>query len=513
MIDRRKFLERSVLSTGSVLFSSVLLESCTKYGIPLPGGIPPPGGNTPPPLTPPPLLGWTLDWNDAAKTMVTQAISMYPEGGALLAGLVTIFWPSSKKDVWGDIKAQVEALVDQKIAAAVYQQVTEDLQGLNGQITLYLNEVKNGTPNEILSQWMIARSFFVNARPHFQSAGNELPLLPLLASFTNLYLSLLRDGVAFGQSWGRTGANHQQDIQDLKDAISSISTYTQNTYNTGRSALQQKTKADSHHIEPFKTVNRYDRQMSLTVLDFMDTWHYFDVTLYPNGTTQVYNREIYSDPYGTADNSGSIVIRTPVPTQLPTNVTVWGWDRIDAVQLTYPAGSGPGGVTQTPRMGDQPSGSRGGSNQPPAGGSFNLTPDNPIVHARVGSGSIVNAMAFGWAQGNTVGWMGGKAGLGGDSGWISYTNRALSSIHINGISNFYGSADLVVFGFQTWEPPEEAMRAIGALYVKTPKEQSAADFAKAFPKLAIPANLITDDLKAARKAYWAYIEARAKEFK
>ncbi len=358
MIDRRKFLGRSVLSAGSVLFSSVLLESCTKYGIPHPGG------STPPPLTPPPLLGSTIAWNDDAKTMVTSVIEMIPEAGDILGGLVDIFWPSTQEDVWGEIKAQVEALVNQKIAAAVYQQVSEDLKGLNNSIILYLNEIKEGTPAEILTQWMITKNLFVNALPHFQSAGNELPLLPLFGQFANMYLALLRDGVAFGASWGRTALDQQQDVTDLKNSINDFYAYTAKTYNNGRANLFRTTKADFHACEPFRTINKYDRQMNQTVLDFMDSWYYYDVSVYPNGTTYVSTREIYSDPMGTCDDSGNIVIATPPPTARPTTLSAWGGNFFNAIQLTYPAGSGPGGVTQTKRMG--------------AGGGFNVVINIPV---------------------------------------------------------------------------------------------------------------------------------------
>lgn len=497
-IHRRTFLERSLLGAGGLLFSSSLLQSCTDHDIPDPAS----------PLQPP-LLGGSIDWNDDAKTMTTSAIEMIPEVGDLLGGLLEIFWPSSKEDVWGEIKAQVEALVDQKIAAQVYVNVQGNLTGLNNSLVSYVNEVKNGTQEEILTQWMITKNLFELYQPNFQSTGNELPLLPLFGQFANLYLALLRDGVSFGLSWGRTPADHQQDIKELKDAISSFTTWTTNTFFNGRNALIQKTKADSHHIEPFKTVNTYDRQMSQTVLSFMDVWPFFDVTQFPNGTTAegIYRREIYSDPFGTADNSGNIVITTPIPTQFPTNVTVWAYDRIDAVQVTYPSGSGPGGVTQTKRMGD----SSGGTSNAPIGGSFNLTPENPITHARASYGSIINAMAFTWANNTTTPWMGAHNGIyGADSDWVGYTNTALSSIHINGISDFYGSADLVVFGFQPWTAPAARLNAIRALYIRTPKERSAADFSKQFSKVAVPANLITEELKAARKAYWEDLQARAK---
>lgn len=500
MQNRRKFIKRSALGAGGLLFSSVLLQSCTDHNIPDPEL----------PIDPPdrPPLTFTVDWNDDAKTMFASAIEMIPVAGDLLGGLVDIFWPSSKVDVWGQIKSQVEALVNQKIAAQVYTDVQGNLTGLNNNITLYLNYVNEGSTAEILSQWMITRSLFVLYQPNFQSAGNELPLLPLFGQFANLYLALLRDCVAFGQSWGRTEADHQQDITDLKQAISDFYSYTANTYNNGRFALSQKIKPDSHHIEPFKTINTYDRQLSQTVLVFMDMWAYSDFTLYPTGTKVVYSREIYSDPFGSADDSGTIKIAS-APTQSPTNLTVWGGDRIQSVQLTYPAGSGPGGVTTTPRMGDP----NGGTTNSPLGGSFNVAPQS-IMAGRATWGDIVNSMQFLFADNTSTPMMGGggTGGLGShDTGWVGYNDTFLSSVHINGESAFYASADLVVFGFQYWTTPTAQLNAIEALYVTSPNERSAADFANQFPNLAIPANLITDELKAARLAYWALIKERVKK--
>ena len=501
MTNRRKFLERSVLGAGSVLFLPGLLGSCTDHRIP-------PDGT---PIIFPPLSDYKLDWNDDAKITVKSFLEMIPEAGEILGGLVDIFWPNTPDDVWGEVKAEVEAIVNQKIAAAVYQQVSEDLKGLNNSITLYRNELKNGTPAEILTQWQITRNSFATALPHFQDPGNELPLLGLFGQFANMYLSVLRDAVISGASWGRSVGDQQQDVTDLKKAILDFANYADRTVTSGADKLN--TKRDDHACEPFRTNNKYVRQMTLTVLDFVETWPYYDVTLYPNGATVVSIREIYSDPYGTCDDSGNIVTPYPYPTQFPTQLSVWGGDRIDAVQLTYPAGSGPKGVTQTPRMGDQPFGNTGGSNQPPYGGVFNLSPANPIIQAKVTVSDVVNALHFKFYDGTITNKLGGNYKEGTDTDWLGYTDNALSSIYINGVSRWKQCADCVVFGFQ-WHPsPSATLRAIGAIYIKSPKERSAADFAKAFPKLGISAGSITEELKLARKAHWAYIEARAKALK
>jgi len=340
-----------------------------------------------------------------------------------------------------------------------------------------------------------------------------LALLPLFVQFGNLYIGILRDAVLAGQSWGRTDADHQQDIKDLQNMLNDFYQYSLETYNTGRYALQQKTPVDTkHYIEPFQTLNAFDRQMYLTALDFSNLWPYLDVTKYPEGIPGGVKptREIYSDPYGTCDDSGPIKIATPPPTQFFTYISVWGGDRIDAVQLGYPSGTGPGGVTMTPRMGDQ----YGGSNTGDYGGEAYLSTDAPMVAARATWGSIVNSLQFQFNDGTSSSMLGGRVGLGSnDTGMIGYPLSALSSVHINGVSTFYNSADCVVFGYLYWEAPSDKLDALRDLYVRTPKERTAAELTRKLSSGVSGSNLITDELKASRQEHWAKIEARAKEIK
>lgn len=338
-------------------------------------------------------------------------------------------------------------------------------------------------------------------------------LLPLFAQFAGLYLTILRDGVISGKSWGRTDADQQQDVADLKKAIQDFVYYTNTTWIIYQNNLRNATPQDPGACEPFRTVNTFVRHMTLTVIEFMDTWAYYDVTLYPTGAKVVSTRAIYSDPYGTCTDSGDIRMETP-PTQGPESIFVFGGDRIDAVQFQYPVNTGPGGVTETPRMGNQV----GGGTDPPYDGTGNtflfIAPNNPVVAARVQSSDVLYGMEFKFYNPavRKPSFMMGGAG-GNDSGWLSYPNRFLAQIHINGVSKFYGTADSVVFGFLPWLPPAATLRAVRNLYVTSPSERSAADFAQAFPVVALADVLITDQLRAARQAYWASVQARAKALK
>lgn len=100
---------------------------------------------------------------------------------------------------------------------------------------------------------------------------------------------------------------------------------------------------DDHACQPFQASNAYRTQTILGVMDYATLWPFMDATKYP-ATAPLPDlqptREIYSDPFGTADDTGLIVLPLQPPTQPISQLTVWRADRIDAVQLTYPAGSG-----------------------------------------------------------------------------------------------------------------------------------------------------------------------------
>jgi hypothetical protein len=499
---RRQFLELSMWGLGGLAMSSSLLQSCKKDHNANPNNPTKPGA-------PLPSLGDAdPDYNEEAKMVVVTGLSLIPVVGEILGPLTDLLWPTGG-GVWGQIAGQVEALINQKISANVLLQVNDDLQGLNQSLILYFNEVKNGAPSDILGQWRDTRNSFVTAQPHFQSDGYQVLLLPLFAQFNNLYLSLLRDAAISGKDWGMTDGDFQQVKLDLTTMIQNSSTYSTQYFQSGLAAVKKSAPVGAPACEPFNTVNKYNRQMTLSVLDYFDTWSSYDITTYPNGNTVVLTREIYSDAYGSCMYSGDLVMATPPPTKFPTNVTVWSGENVGSVQLTYPAGSGPAGATVTPRMGI-PS----GSNEHPIA----IAADNPIISARVYSDVWVGSVQFLFNDGTASDVFGNTYGFShyDDSGWLSYTHQVISSMHINGIfsdDTITGCADSIVFGFMHWITSAATLKAVSAIYVKSPKELSMASVAKAFPKLAVSDASITSDLKSARQAYWDSIKARAAKIK
>jgi hypothetical protein len=454
---------------------------------------------------------FSIDWSTILKEVIATGLSQYPVVGELLSALVEILWPEETPDIWGQIEQQVEQLINQRLSELVYQQVLASLRGLHNNLELYQQALQfsQSDPTYVSEIWNVANGDFAQQLPTFQLPGYELLLLPLLAQFATLHLTLLRDGVLHGASWGWTPELVKQREASLKAKISDYLGYTNAIYEQGRQNVANNTPTNYHTCQPFRSINIYVRQMTLTVLDFSYFWPFFDPEVAP-GLTQVPppTREIYSDPVGTCDNSFAIKLPS-APTQPLSQLTVWAYDRIDAVQLLYPTGGGPGGETQSPRMGDL----NGGSNAQPHGGVFNLSASNPIVAVSGLAYNILNAFTFTFQDGTSTWQLGGNY-PGGDPYAFSYDSEILSSVHINGESLFYQSADCAVFGFQfpVKQTVQTTVNALKYFYISSPSSVTLSDLVK---RLATPISLSQVAPKAAaenwesqRRTHQAKLRAR-----
>jgi len=418
-------------------------------------------------------LEYQIDYNEAAKTVVSTGLGLVPFVGFALSALVTIFWPASKEDVWAEIEARMEALVKRKIADRVWQETRDALAGLRNVVDDYVYVVREHPDDkEVISQkWNIANGHFLHDLPRFQSEGYELLLLPLFAQFANLHLTLLRDGAQHGADWGWSQALVESVRRKLAATIAAYLEWAGKTYEAGLAEVD-RTPGNSRHTEPFNTINRFRREMTLTVLDFSLMWPYFDVIRYPDPVQVPVIREIYSDLCGTADDSGVSLPARP-PTQPIRRVVVWGWDRVDAAQVDYPDGGGPDGRTSTGRMGNR----SGGNDGDPWGGTYETAQTGPVVRVDARTGDILNAMWLTFENGARSRQLGGRYPGGSDSAW-QYPGEILSSIRIMGVSRHYGSANAAVYGFKYKDErfPRPTAEVLRALYMSDPASPTPRQF-------------------------------------
>ncbi len=443
------------------------------------------------------------DWNGDARTVVTTAAGMISEAGGVLAGLIQIFWPSPTVDVWGSIKDQVLQLIGQAIDANTYSTVCEDLQGLRNVMNQYLQYLNGGSAASVVTDlWTDANTTFLNARPHFQAQGKEVLLLPLFVPFANMHLSLLRDRVLFGASkWNEDAATVSITAGDLTKACASYADYVRGVFDCGYVNAMSGAGVDYHGCQPFRASNAYARQMTLAALDFADLWPFLDPTAHPAPVPPAAlqpAREIYSDPYGTADGSGLVMLPLSPPTQPIGQLTVWGGDRIDAVQLTYPAGGGPDGATQTARMGYQGDGT--------AGAAFDLA-QNPVTAVGVNAGDVPQGLLLTFQDGTTAA-VGAVVAPGSPS--VGFDGHVLSSVHVNGVSSYYASADCVVFGFRYGQSPSADLNALRLLYVGSPSKMSLAQLQQSCAGWQVDPQLLArtaqaEDWDQQRTDFWAQL--------
>jgi delta endotoxin, N-terminal domain len=417
---------------------------------------------------------------------VAGAVGMVPEVGSFLSAFVYILWPDGKSDVWSEVQAQTQALIDQSLDELVQEEVNASLEGLYNNINAYNHAIAIGDAPSIARKWDAANSQFLQQMPTFQMPSYQLLLLPEFAQLANMHLALLRDGVLGGAGWGWSPATVTQCQADLTRYIADYTSYTNQVYSAGLNSYAN----DTVNIRIWNTRNKFVREMTLNVLDFMNMWCYFDLNVYPGPTTIYLPREIYSDICGKNTDSGAMKF-VSAPTAPMTQLSVWAWDRVDAAQATYSQGAGPGGLTQTARMGDQ----SGGSNAAPHGGVFNLGA-NPIAAATAATGDIINYMYFNFADGSQSNKLGGNY-PGGTEHTFAYDGEIVSSVLINGISNFYGSADCVVFGFQYANPMQVAQPHDALMLVTTPKLSNTQIAA------------LTAPTKIQRENYWAQVASSA----
>ncbi|MFO7694060.1 MAG: insecticidal delta-endotoxin Cry8Ea1 family protein [Vicinamibacterales bacterium] len=382
-------------------------------------------------------------WTICTDLMVVLANVLHeiPFVGWFLASLVEIMWPESNEDPWCAVSQFVEQMIDQKIAEEVKKRNDTYLRNLKGVLDDYLLSVDpaQGNPGWYISQnFQVAEGLFEGNEFNFQEPGYEVLLLTDFAQFANMYLGLLRDAVLYGESWGYTPAA-VKGYEDKMTALTATYTeYANHWYQQGLNDLVLPTNVPHQNVQQFNTKNRYIRTMTLGVLDYVAMWPYMNPANYPEPVKVKLTREIYSDAQGTHDNYSGFALDTALRAPL-TNLTVWGWDRIDAMKVAY------GGVWG-PRMGN----SSGGSSSPPSGINTTVGANSPhgaLMVAYGRSGDILDAAGFTFADKFDTGMMGGGAGGGTAYTW-SFQDQIVSKIQIMGVSQYYGSADCIVYGFR-----------------------------------------------------------------
>ncbi|OTW84346.1 insecticidal delta-endotoxin Cry8Ea1 family protein (plasmid) [Bacillus cereus] len=215
--------------------------------------------------------------------------------------LLNSLWPDDENSVWDAFMERVEELIDQKISEAVKGRALDDLTGLQYNYNLYVEALDewlnrpNGARASLVSQrFNILDSLFTQFMPSFGSGPGSQNyatiLLPVYAQAANLHLLLLKDADIYGARWG---LNQTQIDQFHSRQQSLTQTYTNHcvtAYNDGLAELRGTT------AESWFKYNQYRREMTLTAMDLVALFPYYNLRQYPDGTNPQLTREVYTDP-------------------------------------------------------------------------------------------------------------------------------------------------------------------------------------------------------------------------
>jgi hypothetical protein len=382
------------------------------------------------------------------RNVIARGVDKIPVAGVFLSGLVEILWPSDQPNfvTWDQLSDYVDKQIKQAIDEKTKADLHAKLDGLKNVLHLYITTVTKSThKSDIRTEYKIALNALEQDEPAFRPEIRPYLVLPEYAQLQNLLLIQLRDGIVNGASWGFSSGEiddwKQQLISFIAKGNSWVPAQTQEAHKT-------VTWDNNQH----SNVNRYNANAKLddslvpVVADQQFYWQYFDPDKYkPPFTLPPNARVLYTPAFGTLENNG-----TPNPQGAGkpplVHATVWAYDRIDGVQVTYGLGSHP-----DPRMGNQ----TGGTPNPPKGGSFQLGPapdtEGWITGVRGQAGDVPQSVGFTFTKGNNSQdsqLMGSGTPSQTPSYALSFPGEVVGYLQVPGVSNYYGSSDAIIYGFR-----------------------------------------------------------------
>lgn len=138
----------------------------------------------------------------------------------------------------------------------------------------------------------------------FSVPGYKILLLPVYTQAANLHLVMAQDAERYGIQWEMTQQTIDFYYKEQREKAVKYAGYCVKWYKEGLDSLKKSSAGD------WIKYNRYRREMTLSVLDYVALFSAYDLRIYPIKTTPQLTREIYTD-------ATSISTYYKNPSQLP----------------------------------------------------------------------------------------------------------------------------------------------------------------------------------------------------
>ena len=405
------------------------------------------------------LGGASSPW-DAIRILLQGIVAQTVPGvGDVLAAMIEIMWPGSENEnvTWEQMQQYVEKAVGQAVDEKTKSDLEASLKGLDAVLHNYVVAIQAKQPwsdqdkSYIQATFVSALNALEHDAPSFQPANHPYLVLAEYTEMQNMLLGQLRDGILNGSKFGLPSGAIADYKTQIASRIADATAWVPKQLAAAHTALPSVDSGPLHNIKVYNQNAQLDLQLVPAVSDAAFYWPYLDPVKYPGPQKPVNKRILYTPSFGLIPNANLPSLsgdRAPI-----VHFTVWGYDRIDAFQLTYGLGSKP-----DPRMGDEQhcdyhNNCTGGTANPPHGGSFQaaVVSDGKgwITRVHGYSGDVPESLGFDFNKSGTLfdtGLMGsGRA----DNFSVQLPGEVVCYALIPGVAGPpYGSANGMIFGFR-----------------------------------------------------------------
>ncbi|MCU5600788.1 MULTISPECIES: insecticidal delta-endotoxin Cry8Ea1 family protein [Bacillus cereus group] len=406
------------------------------------------------------------------KGIMGTGLSLLPPPASLLGSVWNVFMPTTDTngtDMWKQLETYIEEKIDGKIKEYHKYLMGAEFNGAMTAIKEYqrvlqiYNDSKNslarveepGTPviEAVRAADRKLKEFIAIIQTPENKADSVYQQItaPIFVQAANAHLLLQRDMILYGEEWGMDKNQWQGYKDNQKKLIQEYTNYAMNVYNDGlekrkREAEQINTLEKYRNTDRWNHINKYVREYTLSVLDFVELFPYTDPSKYSRGTIQNNSRQIYSDIGGkiqpkerTWQDIQKILDSQEYKGDLK-KLDIRSADRIDAIRAHY-----------SERLFDATPWATTGWIGNTTGGNLKEIPsyDDPLTKVTVGSEITPFYLHLDHESGKTYSRFGSTLSGKGTASTFEYPGQKISLVHAFNRSTQPGfdGIDAIVFGF------------------------------------------------------------------
>ncbi|XXT15551.1 insecticidal delta-endotoxin Cry8Ea1 family protein [Sorangium sp. So ce429] len=162
----------------------------------------------------------TFDANDYLKSVVAWGISSIPYVGGVMSLLVDLFWPSSKKSAWDEVRDNVKHMMDQATLNAINAILSGDIRQMQDKISR-VSEALAKDPASAQGLYVdVARTLigFDEKFRGFQTKDQDFAILPLYSTTVLMQVNYWTLGLDMQQAMKLT----ESEVNELKTSINNV---------------------------------------------------------------------------------------------------------------------------------------------------------------------------------------------------------------------------------------------------------------------------------------------------